>query len=149
MVGLIFGVGDVLKLKKRNYEYIGSLNPAIAKRWNLNEHANKPIVIYSNVRQHVIDRHIKEFKNEEEIDLIWSKLRMIIKKPDEVFYNEITKGLEYYKRFDKEIVIAVRINFSSILKVKSFYVANKGKMKNRMTKEQQMIDNGELEDIFN
>ena len=136
-------------MKKQSYEYIGSLNPAIAKRWNLNKHANKPIVIYSNVRQHVIDRHIKEFKNEEEIDLIWSKLRMIIKKPGEVFYNEITKGLEYYKKFDKKIVIAVRINFSPILKVKSFYVANKGKMKNRMIKEQQMIDNGELEDIFN
>ena len=135
-------------MKNQEFEFIGSLNPAIAKLWNLEEHANKPIIVYENVIQHVIDRHLNHFESIEEIDYIWSKLRSIIKHPDNVFYNSTTKGLEYYKKMGKEIVVAVRINFGTTLKVRSFYPANKGKLKNRRLKEQQKIESGEINDYF-
>ncbi len=128
-----------MKNRKQHYEYIGKLNPEIARYWNISEHANKPIIIYKSQRQHIIDHHLQDFGSIEKIDHIWSKLSNIIKKPDEVFYNPQTKGLEYYKKFDDMILVAVRINFGSTLKIKSFYPANKGKIKNRKSKEQEMI----------
>ena len=135
-------------MEEQEFEFIGSLNPAIAQRWNLNQHANKPIVIYKNIKQHIIDRHLGQFGSIEKIEYIWSKLRKIIKSPDEVFYNEKTKGLEYYKEIGDEVVVAVRINFSKTLKIKSFYPANKNKLNNRRLKEQKMLDKGEIENIL-
>ena len=42
----------------QTYNYIGKLNPDIANYWGLQEHANKPIVIYHDRKQHVIDNHL-------------------------------------------------------------------------------------------
>lgn len=133
----------------QNYKYIGKLNPNIAKYWNLEEHSNKPIVIFEDRKKHIIDNHLKDFGNVEKIDYIWSKLNLIIKSPDSVFYNEKTKGLEYYKRIDDMIVVAVRINFGSTLKIRSFYPANKNKINNRNAKREQMIIKGKINDILN
>ena len=63
----------------QSYEYIGKLNPDIAKYWRLDEHANKPIIIFYDRREHIIDKHLKDFGSEEKIDYIWSKLGIIIK----------------------------------------------------------------------
>lgn len=134
--------------KNQNFEYIGKLHPAIAERWNLQEHANKPIVIYNSIKQHVIAKHLNDFGSIEQIEYVWSKLNKIIKKPDEVFYNKATKGLEYYKKIGNMVVVAVRINFGSTLKIKSFYPANSNKINNRRAKEEQLILNGEIDDIF-
>lgn len=46
------------------------------------------------------------------------------------------------------IVVAVRINFGSTLKFKSFYPANSNKINNRHAKEEQLILNGEIDDIY-
>ncbi len=126
------------------YEYIGKLDSNIANYWNLNEHANKPIVIFKDRKQHIIDKHLKDFGNIEKIEDVWSKLGIIIKYPDDVFYNEKTKGLEYYKKIDDMIVVAVRINFGSVLKIRSFYPANKNKLNNRSIKKEQMLLKGQI-----
>jgi len=141
----LFSEGDKMHGKK-SFKYIGILKPEIAKYWSLDEHANKPIVIYNDRKQHIIDRHLKDFGSIEKIDECWNKLSKIINKPDNVFYNEKTKGLEYYKKIDEEIVVAVRINFSKVLKIRSFYPANKGKLKNRKKKERKMDKN--LENVL-
>lgn len=134
--------------EKQLFDYVGSLNPAIAQRWGIEEHANKPIVIYQDRKQHIIDKHLKDFGSEERIDYIWSKLHTIIKKPDEVFYNKDTNGLEYYKKIGDDIIVAVRLSFGTSLKIRSFYPANKNKLKNRQIKEQQMLEDGEIENIL-
>lgn len=126
------------------YEYVGKLDYNIAKYWNLEEHANKPIVIYHDRKKHIIDRHLSDFGSIKRIEDIWSQLGMIIKYPDEVFYNKKTNGLEYYKKIDDMIVVAVRINFGSLLKIKSFYPANKNKLNNRNIKKEQMIIEGQI-----
>jgi len=43
------------------------------------------------------------------------------------------------------IVVAIRINFGSVLKIRSFYPANKNKLNNRNSKKEQMILNGQIE----
>ena len=132
----------------QNYEFVGKLNPNIAKYWKIEEHANKPIIVFYDRKKHIIDKHLKDFGSEEKIDYIWSKLRMIIKHPDSVFYNKKTNGLEYYKRIDNIIVVAIRISFGSTLKIKSFYPANKNKLNNRQSKKEQMIIDGQIDDII-
>ncbi len=134
--------------EKKSFKYIGILKPEIAKYWNLEEHSNKPIIIYNDRKQHIIERHLKDFGSVEKINECWEKLNKIISKPDRVFYNDKTKGLEYYKNINGNIVVAVRISFSKVLKVRSFYPANKGKMENRKKKEQKMIDNGDIDNIL-
>lgn len=131
----------------QTYNYIGKLNPDIANYWGLEEHANKPIVIYHDRKQHVIDNHLKDFGSIERIEYVWSKLGTIIKDPDDTFYNEKNKGLEYYKKIDDMIVVAIRINFGTVLKIKSFYPANKNKLNNRNSKKEQMILEGQINDF--
>lgn len=133
-------------MEKREFEYIGKLNMELAEYWNIPEHGNKPIVIYSDRKQHVIDRHLKDFGSEENIEYIYSKLRNIIKKPDYTFYNKNTKGIEFYKKINDTIVVAVQLTFGSTLKIKSFYPANKNKLENRQIKENIMIENKEVND---
>lgn len=135
-------------MAKQKFEYIGKLNPGIAEYWGLKEHANKPIVLYESVLYHVLEVHKKDFESVENITEIYDNLRKIIKKPDYVFYNEKTSGLEYYKNINDTIVVAIRVNFGSTLKVKSFYPANLNKLNNRRSKEEQMIIDGEIDDTL-
>lgn len=45
------------------YKYLGILDEKIAEYWNLEEHKNKPILVYDDRIQHVIDAHIDDFEN--------------------------------------------------------------------------------------
>ena len=112
------------------YKYLGVLETSIAEKWNLDEHKNKPILVYEDRIDHVKLRHLKDFKNEENIMTAYNKLSNIIKKPDYTFYNFKTKGLEYYKQIDN-LCVAVRINTGNVLKVKSWYPPNRRKIANR------------------
>ena len=42
------------------------------------------------------------------------------------------------------VVVAVRINFGSVLKIRSFYPANKNKLNNRSIKKEQMLLEGQI-----
>ena len=138
-----------MKNIKHRFEFVGKLDEKIAKYWNIEEHANKPIVIYKDRRNHIIDNHLTDFGTIKKIDFVWSKLPSIIKKPESTFYNEKTNGLEFYKTVDKMIVVAVRINFGSFLKIRSFYPANKNKINNRKTKKEKMMLDGKINNNFN
>lgn len=135
-----------MKKNKYTFEYIGKLDVKIAKYWNIDDHANKPIVIYKDRKNHVIENHLKDFGTIKKIDYIWSKLPIIIKKTESTFYNEKTKGLEFYKKIDEMIVVAVRISLGSSLKIRSFYPANKNKIQNRQTKKEKMYIEGKIND---
>ena len=121
------------------YKYLGILDEKIAEYWNLEEHKNKPILVYDDRIQHVIDAHIDDFENLEKIYQSYEMLGIIIKKPDYVFYNNKTKGLEYYKNIKPNICVAVRINTGKVLKVRSWYPANTFKISNRKRKELAMM----------
>lgn len=121
-----------------NYKYIGILAPTIADEFGIPEHKNKPILVFDDRKQHVIDHHLKDFGSIEQIEKAYATLNNIIKKPDYVFYNSKTKGLEYYKNIDANICVAVRVNSGKTLKVRSWYPANPNKINNRKKKIEEM-----------
>lgn len=121
------------------FKYLGVLNEEIAKYWGIEEHKNKPIVVYDDRREHVIERHLEDFGSVERIDMCYHNLGNIIKKHDYVFYNENSKSLEFYKKINEDICVAVRISPGKILKVRSWFPANKGKINNRRKKEEDKI----------
>jgi len=121
------------------YKYLGILDPKIAKRCGISEHKNKPILVYKDRIQHVVDSHLKDFESLENIFSTYNNLHNIIKKPDFTYYNPTTKGLEYYKYINKEICVAVRICPGKVLKVRSWYPANSGKISNRKKKIEETL----------
>lgn len=121
-----------------DYKYIGILEPTLADKFDISEHKNKPILVFNDRKQHVIAHHLADFGSIENIEKIYNSLNNIIKKPDYVFYNAKTKGLEYYKNIDKNICVAVRVNPGKVLKVKSWYPANPNKINNRKKKTEEM-----------
>lgn len=123
-----------------DYKYIGILEPTIAEYWGIPEHKNKPILVYNDRKQHVIDHHLDDFGSVEQIDKVYNVLNIIIKKPDYVFYNSKTRGLEYYKNIENDVCVAVRISPGKTLKVRSWYPANISKIKNRKKKENEYIE---------
>lgn len=114
-------MADFIKLGNfnMNYRYVGILKEDIAYYWETPEHKNKPILVFDDRKQHVIENHLKDFGTEEEIERIYQNLNNIIKKPDYVFYNSKTKGLEYYKKINSDVCVAVRVNSGKVLKIKS------------------------------
>lgn len=121
-----------------NYKYVGILKEEIAKYWKIEEHKNKPILVYNNRKQHVIASHLHDFGSIEKIEKVYNCLDKIIKNPDYVFYNTNTKGLEYYKKLEANICVAVRINTGKVLKIKSWYPASSTKITNRKRKEMEL-----------
>lgn len=117
------------------YKYLGVVSKEITDYWKIEEHANKPILVYENRVQHVKEKHLKDFGSIEKILKVYDKLPLIINKPDYVYYNKNTKGLEYYKRLQDNVCVVVRVNNGKALKVKSWYPANSSKLKNRKLKE--------------
>lgn len=124
-----------------DYKYIGILDSRIAEKWGISEHKNKPILVFDNKREHVIDNHLEDFGNEANVDKVYNSLSNIIKKPDYVYYDSNKKGLEYYKKLDNNICVAVRVNPGRTLKVKSWYPVKESKIENRKKKEKQIFDN--------
>ena len=64
------------------YRYIGILDPELAKNLNIEEHKNKPILVFDDRIDHVIDNHLNDFGSKEKIIDIYNELPNIIKKPD-------------------------------------------------------------------
>lgn len=54
MVGVFFFFWGICM----DYKYIGILEPTIAEYWGISEHKNKPILVYNDRKQHVIDHHL-------------------------------------------------------------------------------------------
>ena len=111
---------------------LGKVSKEIAENWNIDEHKNKKIVIYEEAIKHSMERHIDDYY------YVMNSLEKIINNPDYVFYDKSKKGLEYYKQLKSDILVAVRVNNSKELKVKSVYPVKKSKIENRKKKEEEI-----------
>lgn len=118
-----------------DYKYVGFLKPEIAEYWGIKEHKNKPILVYDDIKEHVLARHTKDFGKEKDVEYIYNSLSEIIKKPDYVYYDSEKKGLEYYKNISPNVCVAVRVNSGKVLKIKSWYPVKQSKINNRRKKE--------------
>ena len=74
------------------------------------------------------------------INLIkWVKNAYFVNPFYYVFYDKLKQGLEYYKKINSDILVAIRVNDGRELKVKSIYPVEKEKIENRKKKEEQMF----------
>ena len=117
---------------------LGKVSNEIVEQWNIPEQRNKRIVIYDEVLEHSKQRHINDFNSEHDYNFVMKFLTDIIKNPDYVFYDKSKNGLEYYKRVNHNVLVAVRVNKGRELKVKSVYPVEDIKIENRKKKEEQM-----------
>lgn len=117
---------------------LGEVTKEIANHWDIKEYENKKIVIYPDKKEHSKDRHLGDYKKEEDYYYVMDSLEEIIKSPDYVFYDKSKKGLEYYKKVKVNVLVAVRVIPGKELKVKSVYPVEQEKIENRKKKEEQM-----------
>ena len=116
---------------------LGEVSKAVVEQWGLEEHKNKKIVMYHDRKEHSKEKHQNDFETESRFHLVMDSLEEIVKKPDYVYYNKATNGLEYYKNINGEVVVAVRISYGRELKVRSVYPVSKIKIINRKKKEEE------------
>lgn len=116
---------------------LGKINKDIIEKWELYNHKNKKIVMYESAKLHSKVRHLEEYDSEEDFHFVMDSLEEIIKNPDYVFYDKSKNGLEYYKKINSNILVAIRIDDGKELKVKSVYPVKQEKIENRKKKEEQ------------
>ncbi len=114
---------------------LGIISDEIIKKWDIQSHKDKKIVIYDSAIIHAKTRHLHQYKRKKDYYYTVRMLSIIIRKPDYVFYDKNKKGLEYYKRLNEYILVAVRVDDGKELKVKSFYPVKESKINNRKKKE--------------
>lgn len=123
---------------------IGKVSKNIAEKWYINDFIDKKIVFYDDRFEHCKE-HINDYSNKNNFYHTYNNLNKIISNPDYVYYDVDKKGLEYYKKLDDNILVAVRIKTGNELKVKSFYPVEKSKIENRKKKEKNAIDKALIE----
>lgn len=74
------------------YRYLGILKEDIAEYWNINEHKNKPILVFNDRKQHVIEKHLKDFGSIKIVEEVYSSLSVIINKQVMFFIMKKQKG---------------------------------------------------------
>lgn len=121
-----------------NVRFLGTVTQEVVEQWNIQEHINKPIIIYPDKEEHAKERHLKDFGTLETYECALKSLEEIIRNPDYVFYDKNKSGLEYFKDIGFGVMVAVRVSTGKVLKVKSFYPVSKTKIKNRKRKQENM-----------
>ncbi|QVK19780.1 hypothetical protein KHQ81_15575 (plasmid) [Mycoplasmatota bacterium] len=119
-------------------ELLGVLTEKIAKKFNLEEHSGKNIVIYDDKKIY-IEKHKDEYKDEESYNNTVNNLSSIITSADFVYYNESTLGLEFFKYIDEDVLVAIRVANAKELKVRSVYPVSKTKIQNRKKKLKSIV----------
>lgn len=84
---------------------------------------NKKIVMFDDRIQH-IERHAKEFKNNGSYTNAILNIDSILSSPDFICKDEKNNSLEFVKKLEDNILIAVRVSNSEYLKLKTLYPIN-------------------------
>ncbi len=113
---------------------LGRVTKKIAESNNIDEYANKKIVLYDNDRRHC-EKHIKDFGDKKAFHYVMDNLEYIIDNPDHVFYIKNKSTLEYYKTLGPEVTVRVKIEPGTELKVKTVFPVKREKIENRIKHE--------------
>lgn len=113
---------------------LGKVTKKIAQENNIDEYANKKIVLYDNDRKHC-EKHIHEFGDIKTFHYVMNNLEEIIENPDYVFFVKNKSTLEYYKTFGFGITVRVKVQPGNELKVKTVFTVTNEKIKNRIKNE--------------
>jgi hypothetical protein len=90
-----------------NFVKIGRLSKEIIRLLNIN-HQECDIIMWEDKFQY-IHKHIKDFKTPDSFYNCISKIPEVIGTPDYVGIHPTKKSIEYIKRIDELLIVAIRI----------------------------------------
>lgn len=103
---------------------IGQLTNKIIKTFGLEYEVGKEILLSRKRKKHM-EKHRSEF---DDFDATFERIGEIIQSPDFVGRHPNGQSLEYVKRIDGNVLVAVRL--SDKLTVRTMYVISETKLKN-------------------
>ncbi len=118
---------------KNNYRVIGKLSEEVIVKYKLQEFAGKIVVIYSDIYiyDHV-EKHRNEFVSEKSYQKALAEIDSIIKNPDGVNVDYKKSRIEFVKKLDDNVLVAVRISDKKTMKVKLMYPISKEKYQKKL-----------------
>lgn len=103
---------------------IGYLSQKLIDLFGLDFEAEKPILLSDKRKKHM-EKHRDEF---EDFDKAYDRIEEIIASPDFVGRHPSGRSLEYIKKIDGNVLVAVRLSES--LTVRTMYVIKDSKLEN-------------------
>lgn len=103
---------------------IGQLTKKVIKAFELDYEVGKEILLSRKRKRHM-EKHRSEFND---FDGAFERIGEIIRNPDFVGRHPNGQSLEYVKRIDGNVLVAVRL--SNELTVRTMYVISEAKLKN-------------------
>lgn len=107
-----------------SFKTVGRLNSKVIKLCNLSIKESN-IFLHKSRKKHM-RKHSHEFANFEDT---YKRIDQIISEPDYVGVHPTGQSVEYIKKIDGNVLVAVRLN-SDELTVRTMYVITETKLKN-------------------
>lgn len=124
---------DVVKLDVGNMKkgpcVVGVAQKKILSNIGISFDNELEIVLWKDRLKH-IEKHKKDFDSEEEYQLHLESIPDIINNPDYIGIHPKGHSIEYVKRVDKVVLVAVRIKASGPLSVRTLYPLKENKLNN-------------------
>ena len=103
---------------------VGHLTPKVIKAFNLDYKPGEDITQSAQRKKHM-EKHRQEFSD---FDAIYERIPEIIAHPDYICHNPDGQSLEYIKRIDGNVLVAVTL--CDKLNVRTMFVIKDSKLKN-------------------
>lgn len=126
-------------MKKKSIKIVGILDKDIIKKWILEEPNDLKIYQSVGLYKHIF-KHIKEYTSIDSANYTIDHIEDVIANPDYVCYNPKQKSIEYYKKLLEPVSIVVQRDENDLLYVASVYPVTETKIKNRILKEDKIIE---------
>lgn len=112
----------------RNVYKIGKLSMNVINLLEL-ESDEREIIIWKD-RFEYVEKHKDDFENEEQYKKHIEAIPSIIQNPDYVGIHPNGKSIEFIKKIDKHMLVAVRLSSKDRLSFRSSYPIKESKLKN-------------------
>ena len=103
---------------------VGHLTPKVIKDFELDYNHGEKITLYAQNKKHK-EKHRQEFSD---FDAIYERIPEIIAHPDYIGHHPDGQSLEYIKRIDGNVLVAVTL--CDKLNVRTMFVIKDSKLKN-------------------
>ena len=104
-------------------DYVGKLKTEIIEMLDL-PYENRDIFIGGTNKKHIRKKHRKEF------DKYFDKIPEIIERPTYVGVHPSRGGIEFIKKYDENILVAIQASNRDVLYVRSMYMITEDKINN-------------------
>ena len=111
---------------------IGALSQEVINLLNLNR--NKCDIILWEDRFKYIEKHKEDFKSEQEFYEHISQIPEIIENPDYIAKHPTSNSIEYIKRINELMLVAIRIKDKGNLALRSAYPLSENQLNDYLTK---------------